>query len=360
MEKEILEKENIRIGISVGDINGIGPEVILKSLRDNMILTDITPVIYGSAKVLSYYKKGLGMHDFNYQSCRSGKDVVNKKVNVINVWSEEVKIEPGSANSTGGTYAVKSLEAAVKDLAEGEIDVLVTAPFSKETVQKAGLNFPGHTEYLADKSQVKEALMILVSNELRVALVTTHIPLKEVPTTLTKEKILEKIEAFASSLKKDFGIVRPKIAVLGLNPHAGENGKLGTEEQEIIAPAIHQAKSNGILAFGPFPSDGFFGSTARSKYDGVLSMYHDQGLTGFKAIAFEDGVNFTAGLPIVRTSPDHGTAFDIAGKNSASELSFRSAIYLAVDVFKKRKLYKMMNENPLPIRKVESDNERDN
>jgi 4-hydroxythreonine-4-phosphate dehydrogenase len=357
---ETSERETVRVGISLGDLNGIGPEIIIKALRDSAILTDITPVIYGSSKIISFYKKVVNTPDFNYNSCKAGSEIQEKKINVVNVWSDDVKVEPGSANATGGAYAVKSLEAAVNDLSSGLIDVLVTAPFSKETVQKAGLNFPGHTEYLADKSQVKEATMILVAHQLRVALVTTHIPIQEVASALNKDRILDKIRDFEGSLKKDFGIIRPKIAILGLNPHAGENGKIGTEEQEIIIPAIQQAKSSGILAFGPFPADGFFGSSARSQYDGVLAMYHDQGLTAFKALAFDEGVNFTAGLPIVRTSPDHGTAFDIAGKDLASETSFRSAIFLAVDVFRQRKFYKKIIENPLPIRKIDNDSERDN
>jgi len=230
---------------------------------------------------------------------------------------------------------------------------LVTSPFSKDAIQKAGFQFPGHTEYLADMSGVPEALMILVSERLKVALVTTHIPIKDVSSALNKEGILSKIEKFEQSLKKDFGIVKPRIAVFGLNPHAGENGKLGAEEQEIISPAIQQAKNKGVLAFGPFPADGFFGSDLKNQFDGILAMYHDQGLTAFKALAFDDGVNFTADLPIVRTSPDHGTAFDIAGKNLASELSMRSAMYLAVEIFKNRKFNKQIHANPLPFTKEE-------
>ena len=341
-------KELIKVGITLGDINGIGPEVVIKALRDNRVLTDFTPVIYGSSKVISFYKKSLNIQEFNYNNCKSADEVQNKKINIINVWNEEAEINPGISNENGGKYAFKALEAATQDIASGKIDVLVTAPISKEAIQKAGFKFPGHTEYLADLSGVANALMILVSPTLRVALVTTHVPLKEISASLSKELILSKIKQFEASLKKDFNITRPKIAVFGLNPHAGENGKLGPEEQEVIIPAISAAKNEGILAYGPFSADGFFGSEVKNQYDGVLAMYHDQGLAAFKALAFDEGVNFTADLPIVRTSPDHGTAFDIAGQNLASEQSMRSAIYLAIDIYKNRKFLKQINSNPLP------------
>jgi len=352
-KEPVSTKELYKVGITLGDLNGIGPEVAIKALKDNRILSDFTPVIYGSTKVISHYKKLLDLQDFQYTSCKNATEIHSKKINIIQVWNDEVEIKMGEANVTGGTYAFKSLEAATQDLSEGKIDVLVTSPFSKDAIQKAGFQFPGHTEYLADMAGEKEALMILVSPTLKVALVTTHIPIKDVSAALTKEGIAVKIEKFEQSLKKDFGIVKPRIAVFGLNPHAGENGKLGAEEQEIISPAIQQAKSKGVLAFGPFPADGFFGSDMKNQFDGILAMYHDQGLTAFKALAFDDGVNFTADLPIVRTSPDHGTAFDIAGKNLASEQSMRSAMYLAVEIFKNRKLYKQMTANPLPISKDE-------
>ena len=352
-EKEQSQKPLIKVGLTVGDINGIGPEVLIKALKDNRILTDIIPVIYGSNKVVSFYKKHLNLQDFNYQTCKSADEVSAKKINVVNVWQDEIEIEPGLSNANGGKYALLSLEAATKDLASGKIDVIVTAPFSKENVAKAGFEFVGHTEYLAEMSGAKEALMVLVSGSLRVALVTTHIPIKDISSKLNKELIVQKIEAFEQSLKKDFGIVKPRIAVLGLNPHAGENGKIGEEEQHIITPAIQQARQNGVLGFGPYPADGFFGSKSRQQFDGVLAMYHDQGLTAFKALCFDDGVNFTASLPIVRTSPDHGTAFDIAGKQLADEQSMRSAIYLAVDAYRNRKLYKEITANPLPFSKEE-------
>lgn len=348
-DKEPVNKNLIKVGITIGDLNGVGPEIIVKALHDNRILTDIVPVVYGSNKVISHYKKQLNLQEFNYLSCKSAADINPKKVNIINVWQEEVTIEPGVSNADGGKYALLSLEAATRDLADGKIDVLVTAPFSKENVAKAGFNFPGHTEYLAEMSGAKEALMVLVSGNLRVALVTTHIPIKDISSKLQKELIVSKIEAFEQSLKKDFGLIRPRIAVFGLNPHAGENGKIGEEEQQTIIPAIQAAKNKGILAFGPYPADGFFGSPLRQQFDGVLAMYHDQGLTAFKALCFDDGVNFTAGLPIVRTSPDHGTAFDIAGKMEADEQSLRSAIFLAVDIYRKRKVFKEIHANPLAV-----------
>jgi 4-hydroxythreonine-4-phosphate dehydrogenase len=360
-EKEVGNPNPIKIGITIGDINGIGPEVIIKSLNDNRILLDCTPVIYGSTKVFSFYKKLLNEVEFNYQTIKDANEIQPRKINIINTWNEDVEITPGTPSEASGKYAIQSLEKAAQDLASGKIDVLVTAPFSKEAVAKSGFSFIGHTEYLAEMSGVPEALMILVSNSLRVALVTVHVPLKEVAGLLTKDKIMKKISAFEDSLKKDFALVKPRIAVLGLNPHAGENGKLGQEEKEIIAPAIQASKAEGKLVFGPYAADGFFGSQARNQFDGVLAMYHDQGLAAFKAIAFEDGVNFTAGLPIVRTSPDHGTAYDIAGKNEADASSFRSAIYLATDIFKNRKFVKEINSNPLPIGKHEGDrSERDN
>ncbi len=348
-EKELGNPNPTKVGISIGDINGVGPEIIMKALSDNRLLLDCTPVIYGSSKVFSHFRKILNDLEFNYQSCKDASAAVNRKINLVNVWDEEVVFETGQVTENGGKYALQSLDRATQDLAAGKIDVLVTAPISKEAMAKSGFKFPGHTEYLADLSGEAEALMLMVSGALRVALVTTHIALKEVHSTLTKDKIVSKIKAFEASLKKDFGIIRPKIAVLGLNPHAGENGKMGQEEQELIAPAINQARAEQILAFGPYPADGFFGSRTRNEFDGILAMYHDQGLTAFKALSFEDGVNYTAGLPIVRTSPDHGTAFDIAGKNQASEHSLRNAIYVAIDVLKNRKLYKQMHANPLKI-----------
>jgi 4-hydroxythreonine-4-phosphate dehydrogenase len=349
IEKEVGSAHPIRVGISIGDVNGIGPEVIIKALKDSRILLDCTPIIYGSTKTLSYHKKAVKEFDFQYQTCNTADEALNRKVNVVNVWNEEIPFELGKATEAGGKFAFLSLEAATKDLAEGKIDVLVTAPISKDAMQKSGFQFAGHTEYLADKAGMTDALMMMVGSNMRVALVSTHIPLKDVSSSLTKEAIFQKIKVFEKSLKADFGIIRPKIAVFGVNPHAGENGKMGTEEQDIILPAINQAKTEDILAFGPFPADGFFGSSAMNHYDGILAMYHDQGLTAFKALSFDDGVNFTAGLPVVRTSPDHGTAYDIVGQGIASEQSMRSAIYLAMDIYRNQKARKEMFANPLKI-----------
>ncbi len=348
-EKDHGRSQTIRVGISIGDLNGIGAEVTLKALKDPLLLLDCTPIIYATTKVLAFHKKNLADTDVNFQACKSADEAVAKKINVVNTWNDEVNITLGEATEEGGKYAFLSLEKATEDLASGKIDVLVTAPISKLAMSKSGFQFPGHTEYLAHLAKADDALMMMVSDDLRVALVTTHIPLNEVSSSLTRDKILGKIKEVNQSLIRDFGFQRPKIAVLGLNPHAGEQGKMGTEEQEIIIPAINMAKNEDILAYGPFPADGFFGSNSRSKYDAVVAMYHDQGLTAFKAIAFDDGVNYTAGLPIVRTSPDHGTAFDIAGKDLANENSMRRAIYLAMDIYRQRQFYKEINANPLAV-----------
>lgn len=347
--KEKTSRTPVRVGISIGDINGIGPEVIMKALSDSRLMLDCTPIIYGSTKVFSFYKKEMNVQEFNYQTVNSAENAHQGKVNVINVLSGELEFKLGEASENGGKYAFESLEKATQDLASGKIDVLVTAPISKEAMGKSGFQFPGHTEYLADMAGQEEALMLMISPTLKVGLVTSHIPLKEVVETITIDKVFDKIKQFASSLKKDFAISRPKIAVFGINPHAGESGKMGSEEQEIILPAIGRATNEGILAFGPFPADGFFGSGAMSSYDGVLAMYHDQGLSAFKALSFDEGVNFTAGLPIIRTSPDHGTAFDIVGKNKASGQSMRSAIYMAIDVHRNHMMNKEITANPLLI-----------
>jgi 4-hydroxythreonine-4-phosphate dehydrogenase len=345
--KETSKDTPIRVGISIGDINGIGPEVVIKALNDAQILLDCTPVIYASSKSVNFHKKRVFAGDFNYVAVSSADEIKPRKINVVNVWEEEVAIELGKITETGGSYALKSLDHATKDLAAGKVDVLVTAPISKEAMAKAGFKFPGHTEYLADMAGEAEALMLMVAGNLRVGLVTTHMALKDVPGAMTIEKIHGKIRAFEQSLRKDFGIRRPKIAVLGLNPHAGENGKMGNEENEVIKPSISKATNEGIMAFGPYPADSFFGSSNRFNFDGVLAMFHDQGLSAFKAIAFDEGVNYTAGLPVVRTSPDHGTAFDIAGKDEASGASMRHAIYLAMDVYRNHQMEKEINANPL-------------
>jgi 4-hydroxythreonine-4-phosphate dehydrogenase len=345
-------EEKVRVGITIGDINGVGPEIIIKAFTDNRMHQVCTPVIYGQAKVLSFYRKVLNNNEFNFTTIHSISEVNDKRTNLVNCWEEEVKIEPGESGPLGGKYAFAALQAACKDLAEGNIDVLVTGPIDKKTMQQEGFRFPGHTEYLAQQFTNSGHLMMLVSDKLRIATVTGHIPVKQVAQELTKEKILSCIKTMNHSLKRDFGIRKPKIAVFGLNPHSGDNGLIGSEETDIIIPAIKTAFEEGIMAYGPYSADGFFGSPAFAKFDGILAMYHDQGLVPFKAISFETGVNFTAGLPVVRTSPDHGTAYDIAGKNIASEDSLRAAVYLAIDIVQNRKEYDRITANPLKFSKL--------
>jgi 4-hydroxythreonine-4-phosphate dehydrogenase len=342
-----MEKHNIKVGISIGDVNGIGPEIIIKALKDSRYFSEFTPIIYGSAKVISFYKKAINEEHFNFLSIKNADEAKAKKVNIINCWEDEIKITPGEVNAVGGEYAFKALEGATKDLAANKIDVLVTAPINKKSIQDAGFKFPGHTEYLANMSNVDEALMLMVHENLRVAVVTAHIPLKDVPGKITKESVSNKINQLYTSLKRDFGIRKPKIAVLGLNPHAGERGNMGEEEINVISPAINDCKGKDMIVHGPYASDSFFGSDNLKNFDGIVAMYHDQGLTGFKSIAFGNGVNYTAGLPIVRTSPDHGTAMDISGKNKANESSFRNSIFSAIDIYKNRALEKEINANPL-------------
>lgn len=355
MNKEKAKRNQIRVGISIGDVNGIGPEIIVRALKDARILEDFTPVIYGIGKAISNSKNKLGVNDFSFKVCATSAEIEDKKINVINCTNEDVQITEGASSMQSAKLAIEALDKAALDLSNGDVDVLVTAPISKESIQNAGFNFPGHTEFLAEMAGQAEALMVMVSPLLKVALVTTHVPIKEISQALTIEKIVDKIVVFEKSLRKDFGILTPTIAVLGLNPHAGENGKIGLEEQEIINPAIATAKNLGTQVYGPFAADGFFGSDQRAKFDGVLAMYHDQGLAAFKALAFDEGVNFTAGLPIVRTSPDHGTAFDIAASYTASAQSMRSAIYLAIDVYKSRKFEREIGANALPFSIGEKD-----
>lgn len=339
----------VKVGISIGDFNGIGMEVIIKTFMDNRMLHVCTPIVYGSSRIASFHRKALNINDFSFNIIREASAANPKMANLINCWDEELKMELGSSTTQAGEKAVKSLELAVEDLKKGNIDVLVTAPINKNNVQAENFKFPGHTEYLAEKFETKDYLMLLVSDDLRIGTVTGHIPLSQVAQSLSIEKISNKVKILHESLQKDFGIRKPKIAVLGLNPHAGDGGLLGTEEQNIILPAIEKLKAEGILAIGPYAADGFFGSAVHRQFDGVLAMYHDQGLIPFKSMAFESGVNFTAGLPIIRTSPDHGTAYDIAGKNVASESSFREAVYLACDIFNKRKWQMELASNPLKI-----------
>lgn len=340
---EKKENRKIRVAITHGDTNGIGYEVILKLLEDNRICDLCTIVVYGSAKAASFYRKAMELPQVQLQRIESAAEAREGVVNVINVVPEDLKIDPGQPSEIAGKAALAALETAVADLRAGSVDVLVTAPIDKHTIQGPEFTFPGHTEYLescltddSTPAECRKALMMLCAGSLRVALVTTHLPLRKVADAITKENILEKLESFERSLRTDFAIEKPRIAVLSLNPHAGENGLLGDEEAEIIAPAIEEARNRRILAFGPYASDGFFGAGNHTRFDGVLAMYHDQGLTAFKTLAMDAGVNFTAGLPCVRTSPDHGTGFDIAGKGLARPDSMREALYLAIDVFRNR------------------------
>lgn len=339
----------IKVGITHGDLNGIGYEVILKTFGDIRMAEMCIPVIYGSSKVAAFHRKTMDLQPVSFNQINSPTEAVLNKVNIINCIDEDVRVELGQSTEAAGNAAFVALERACADLQDGLIDVLVTAPINKHNIQRDDFHFPGHTEYLEQKfgANGEKSLMILAQDNLRVALVTGHLPLAKVSETLTKEKITDTILLFESSLKRDFRVDKPRIAVLSLNPHAGENGLLGSEENDIIIPALKELQEKNILCFGPYAADGFFGSGDFAHFDGILAMYHDQGLAPFKTIAMEEGVNFTAGLPIIRTSPAHGTAYAIAGKNEASEESFRQAIYMAIDTFSNRKEYDLAYVNPL-------------
>ncbi len=330
------------IGITLGDINGIGPEIIIKTLNDNRILDMLTPVIFGSTKTLSYYRKSLNIFDFNFSQAKDHENLNSKKINVINCWDDAIEINSGEVSESAGNCSRLALEAVTEALQKKSIDAVVTAPINKSNVFSDQFKFKGHTSFFANKFGNGESLMMMISENLKIGLVTDHIPVKDISAALTKDLIETKIEMFEKTLEKDFGFVKPRIAVMGLNPHAGEEGLLGDEENNIIKPLIIDLKNKGKLIYGPFPSDGFFGNASYKSYDGVLCMYHDQGLIPFKSLSFETGVNYTAGISIVRTSPDHGTANSIAGKNLASEKSFREALFLALEISKKRKEYNSM------------------
>jgi 4-hydroxythreonine-4-phosphate dehydrogenase len=347
--------EKLKVGISIGDINGIGLEVIIKSLLDNRVLEYFTPIVYGNTKNASFHRKANNINDFSFNVINGVEQANPKRANMINCWQEDVRITLGEENEIGGKYALISLERAVEDLNAGKIDALITAPINKHNIQQEGFSFPGHTEYLQSKTNSDDVLMFMICDDLRIGVVTGHIPVKEVAAQITEEAILKKLRLMHKSLKTDFWIQKPKIAVLGLNPHAGDNGIIGTEDDTVIRPAINKAKEEGILCFGPYPADGFFASDTYLKFDGVLAMYHDQGLIPFKHIANRKGVNYTAGLPIVRTSPDHGTGYDIAGKNLASHESFLEAIFAAVHIVKNRREQAELSQNPLAFRKLSKD-----
>lgn len=339
--------EKIKIGISIGDINGIGLEVILKTFNHPQMLNYCIPILYGHTKVASYHRKANALHDITFNVIQHANQAAAKRVNMFNCWEEDVKIELGQATETGGKYAFLSLQQATADLKAGHIDALVTAPINKKNIQSESFDFPGHTEYLQKESGRLDALMFLISDTLRVGVVTGHMPLNEVAQNIKKEHIVRKLRMMHKSLKNDFWIEKPKIAVLGLNPHAGDNGLLGLEEQDIIMPAIQEAFDEGIICFGPYAADGFFGNASYKQFDAVLAMYHDQGLIPFKTLAFGKGVNYTAGLDFVRTSPDHGTGYDIAGKGQADESSFVEAVFAAIHIVQQRREQKALMENQL-------------
>lgn len=353
-----MEKKSILAGISHGDINGIGYEVIIKALSDPSINDICTPIVYGSPKVAAYHRKALNVNNFTFNNIRTADEAHTKKSNMINCLDDNIRVELGKSTAQGGEAALISLEKAVEDLKTGKIDVLITAPIDKNNIQSDNFHFKGHTDYLKSVAGVEEVLMFMISESMRIGIVTDHVPLSKVPGLITIETLKRKIRLMNQSLILDFGIRKPRIAVLGLNPHAGDNSLLGTEEAEIISPAIEQMRKEGLLTFGPFPADGFFGAGSFTKFDGILAMYHDQGLTPFKALSFDSGVNFTAGLPFIRTSPVHGTAFDIAGKGEASENSFRQAMYLACDIFRNRQLHDEISKNPLKHQDVETHSDR--
>lgn len=339
---------SIRLAISHGDINGVGYEVILKTFSDARMFEHCTPILYGSTKVASYHKKLLAPQhqDMPFTALTDAKQAKERRFNVVNIVPDEVKLEIGKSTATAGRLSRLALERACEDLKRGDVDVLVTAPINKKNIQSQDFNFTGHTEFLSTRFE-GNSLMMMVCDRIRIGIVTNHLALSDVPAAITRELLLEKLEIMHQSLKRDFGIRMPKIAVLALDPHAGDDGVIGSQDRDVVKPAIDEASQQGILAFGPYPSDGFFGSSEFNKFDGVLALYHDQGLIPFKLMSFTEGVNFTAGLPIIRTSPAHGTAYDIAGKDKASESSFRRAVYLACDILHNRKEYDELTENPL-------------
>lgn len=335
------------IGISCGDLNGIGLEIIIKAFSDSRLLEQCTPVIFASNKVINFYRKSITELNFNYQSTKEYNRLNNKQVNVFNCWEEDVAVTPGQLTDVGGKYAILSLQTAVAALKQKQIDGLVTAPIHKKNIQSPEFSHTGHTPFLKQTFEAKDVVMMLCSGNFRVALVTEHVPVSDIAKHITKENILSKLSIIHKSLQRDFGIDKPRIAVLGLNPHAGDEGLIGNEEETIIKPAIKEAKNNNMLVVGPFSADAFFARGQQHKFDAVLAMYHDQGLIPFKALASGEGVNYTAGLPVVRTSPDHGVAFDIAGKDKADVSSFLTSIFECIDIINRRETYDTNRANPL-------------
>lgn len=350
-----MQNNKLIVGITQGDGNGIGYEVIIKALSDSRILDSFTPVVYGSSKIFGFYKKSLhNIDQTDTYVINNARDAKPKKINILNCLPDNVYVEPGKASPESAKSAIVALKAAVEDLRQGYIDVLVTGPINKRSMSQEGFGFTGHTEYLQHEFGTADHTMIMVSEAMRIAVVTGHIRLADVPGAITTEKILSKLRVLNGSLVRDFGVDKPKIAVLGLNPHCGDGGLLGDEEQQIILPAVHQATEEGILAFGPYSPDGFFGLGNYARFDATLAMYHDQGLAPFKALSFESGVNYTAGLPIVRTSPDHGTAFEMAGRDEADPRSMRAAIFTAIDIYRQRAAYDALQEGRMSVEDFES------
>lgn len=347
-----MDHQEIRIGITHGDINGIGYEVIMKSLSDQRIMENATVIVYGSPKVAAFHRKAIDLPNFNFNLIKTAEEAASKKANIINCVDPNIRVEAGTETVEAGEASFLALKMAVADLKENKIDVLVTAPINKHNIHSDSFNFPGHTEYLAKEFGDDNALMFLVSPNFKIGVLSGHVPLAQAVKYVTVDNILSKLRLMNASLIQDFGIRKPRIAVLGLNPHSGDKGLIGTEETEFIVPAINKAREENIMALGAYPPDGFFASNNFLKFDAILAMYHDQGLIPFKALFFEEGVNFTAGLPIVRTSPAHGTAYDLVGKNEANENSFRQAIYMAIDIFNKRREYKSLIKNQLKSQMV--------
>jgi len=341
-----MSEQKIKIGISIGDMNGIGPEIIIKTLQKNILNKYFTPIIYGSTRCLSYYKRLLNINSFNYTHIKAVRNATPQQINVLNCWTEEIQITPGKPTAETAKAAYTALERASTDLKNGLIDALVTAPVNKGNIAELHKDFVGQTEYISQIMNADESLMLLVSDQLRVGLVTNHISISKIKENITKERLQKKITLMIASLKQDFLINKPRIAVMALNPHAGDSGKMGMEEENIIKPVIDDMKADNLI-YGPYPADSFFGSQNLPCFDGILAMYHDQGLAPFKALSFGEGVNITCGLSVVRTSPDHGTAYDIAGQNKASIASLRKALFTACDIVKNRSNYKDMNKNPL-------------
>lgn len=347
----------IVVGITQGDLNGIGYEVIIKSLADARIMDICIPIVYGSSRAFGYYKKQVeDSESINTNIINFAKDYHPKRINIINCVPDNFHIDPGQPTHDSARSAIIALETAVKDLKSGDIDALITAPVNKRAIVSDSFKFVGHTEYLANEFNTKDVLMFLCSDKMRVGVLTNHIPISKVPAMITEELLLTKLRIMNESLKRDFNVVKPRIAVLGLNPHSGDGGLLGEEEVKIISPALEKANKSGILAFGPYSPDGFFSHNLQYTFDAVLAMYHDQGLIPFKALSFDSGVNYTAGLPVVRTCPDHGTAYELAGKNLANAMPMLSSIYMAVDIVRNRQLYDEMRKNVLTVKVEEPNN----